>query len=111
MGVVEMASKRLGKPVRGSLASAVEEMVSALPLGPQHAALVAAARMLAETLDGMSPDVRERMAGQTVGSLLATLKALREAAPVPVAAKVTALDELRARHAARLARAEQGRAG
>lgn len=90
------------EPVDGGLEAAVAETVSALPLGPADAALVRLATMIARTIDSMDDDLRARMLAQTAPGMLAALKALHERrAPAAAPARVSHLDELRARAAAR----------
>jgi hypothetical protein len=83
---------------------AVRSAVRAMGLGPADAGLVRLAEVLAETVDGMGAEVRERMLGQTAAQLSRVLVELGRRAPARGSVSPSPLDELRRRRAERLAR-------
>jgi hypothetical protein len=83
---------------------AVEEMLAAIDAPAEDAALVAAVRICARTIDEMAPAVRAAMLANVLGPMLRTLKELddrarkrgRQDGPRPA----NPVRELRAQHAA-----------
>ena len=58
------------------LVPAVTNTLQTLQLGPADAAVAALALTLARSLDGMTDEMRAKMAGQTSGALLRVLEVL-----------------------------------
>ena len=95
------------RPAGELMVPAVETMLAALDAPPEDAALVAAVRICARTIDEMPPAVRAAMLANVLGPMLRTLKDLDDRArrrgqdgPRPV----NPVAELRRSHAAFMGR-------
>ena len=86
------------------IADAVEETIGALGCPPSDAAVVALARTVAATIDGMEGGQRGMMLGQTAPLLLKVLQELedrsRKRRARPGAGRASKVAQLRAAHAA-----------
>jgi len=95
------------RPVTELMVPAVEQMLAAIDPPPEDAALAAAVRICARTIDEMAPGVRAAMLANVLGPMLRSLKELDDRArkrgrrdgPRPV----NPVTELRASHAAFMA--------
>jgi hypothetical protein len=95
------------RPADELMLPAVEEMLAALDAPPEDAALVAAVRICARTIDDMAPAVRAAMLSNVLGPMLRTLKELDDRAQrrgrQDAAQPANPVRELRASHAAFMA--------